>query len=221
MSASARNGAKSVRRQHRGLVIHPRQRLVAVDAGAAVSGYMLDDRQHAAFQQSFTDRAPQRRDAGRIGPPGAVADHRIGAGRGRSRTGAASTVMPSSTRSSAISRADRCAASSASGSGSAAIRRGRIGAPFRRTQARHSAALLVDQDRSVRRARPLRAILRPGRGPDRGSRNCAGTARSRADRPGEKPPLVEVKRSPATPRTTARDTGRNRRVLVAPGLIAQ
>ncbi len=110
---------------------------------------------------------------------------------GRSRTGAASTVMPSSARSSAISRADRYAASSALGSGSAAIAAGgRIGAPFRRAQARDPAALLVDQNRRVRPPDGVAQLI------DQGAHLIAAGAiapeQHEAERiaTGEKPPFV-------------------------------
>ena len=96
MSASARNGAKSLVASVVARRIDARQRAMAVDRGAAVAGDVLDDRQHAAGQQALADGAAERRDARGLVAVGAVADHGVGAGARAGRAPAAqSTVMPS------------------------------------------------------------------------------------------------------------------------------
>ena len=89
-----------------GSVVDPRQRDVAVDPRAAVSRDVLDDRQHAAVQQPLADRAAER---ARRGPARCPRRGRRSPDRRRAPAGRAparqSTVMPSSARSSAISRA--------------------------------------------------------------------------------------------------------------------
>ena len=47
------------------------------NAGAAVAGYVLDDRQHAAFEEPVARRSGKLGDAVRLGTVGSVADHRM------------------------------------------------------------------------------------------------------------------------------------------------
>ena len=181
------------------LVIDPRQRLVAVDARAAVPRDMLDDRQYAAGQQTRRRRRGRAR-ATRAGSVPQARSPMTGSapGAGRSSTGAASTVMPSSARSSAISRADEPRRFERDRVGQRRdFRRGRIGAPFRRAQARDPAALLVDQHRRVRPPDRLAQLIDQGADLIAAARNCAGTARSRADRSRRKtavPPGSDARR---------------------------
>ena len=55
------------------------QRLVAVGAGAAVAGYVLDDRQHAAVEEAVDRRAAELDHHRGIARIGAVADDVVGA----------------------------------------------------------------------------------------------------------------------------------------------
>src|SRR5271170_4476 len=60
-----------------------RASVVAVDSGAAVTRYVLDDREHATLDQTLAHRSGEARHTLRVGPVGAVADHRIGSGCGQ------------------------------------------------------------------------------------------------------------------------------------------
>ena len=55
--------------------IDPRQSEMAVCRGTAVPGNVLEDREDAALLQPLGDRPRDRRDLGRLGSIGAVADH--------------------------------------------------------------------------------------------------------------------------------------------------
>ena len=52
---------------------------MAVDPSAAVTGDVLDDRQHSALEQPFADRSAKTGDAVGLASIGPVTDHRIGA----------------------------------------------------------------------------------------------------------------------------------------------
>ena len=67
---------------------------MAVDPGAAVTGDMLDDGQHAALEQPLADRSAEPRDAPRLGAICSVADHRVGAGHRKIEHRQAIDVMP-------------------------------------------------------------------------------------------------------------------------------
>ena len=54
--------------------------VMAVDTGAAMTGYVLDDRQDCSFEQPRAHRAGQARDAFRVAAIGPFANHRIRSG---------------------------------------------------------------------------------------------------------------------------------------------
>ena len=139
-----------LRPQHGKRVIDARQGFVAVIAGAAVPRNVLDDRQDPAVKQAVADRPSERRDAGRIGAPGAVADDRIGAGKRQveNRRGIDGDAEFGEIVGDQPRRQTRRFARNRIGT-RRDFRRGRIGAPMRRAQARDPAALLVDQHRRV------------------------------------------------------------------------
>jgi hypothetical protein len=51
--------------------------MMAVDPGTPMAGDVLDDRQHAAFEQPAARRSGQFRDATRLASIGPIADHRM------------------------------------------------------------------------------------------------------------------------------------------------
>jgi hypothetical protein len=85
--------------------LHDRQGFVAVGAGAAVAGHVLDHRQHAAGEQPFRRGPPERGHAGRAPAVGAVADDVVGAGHRHVETGRQSTLMPTAGGRAAMRRA--------------------------------------------------------------------------------------------------------------------
>ena len=112
--------------------------------------------------------------------------------------------MPSSARSSAISRADRPRRLERERVGQRRDdARPRIGAPFRRPQPRHPAAFLVDQHRRV--GAPDRLAQLVDQGADLIAAGAIAPEQHKAERVGggEKPRSSGLSRSPATPRMTA------------------
>jgi len=123
---------------------------MTVDAGAAVAGYVLDDRQDSALEQSSTYGAGEARDAFRVAPVGALADHRIRPGYREIQYRQAVHGDPELRQ----VVGDQASAEAGRRLGQRVRQRGEarsrwVAAPIRRTQPRHPAALLVDQNRCV------------------------------------------------------------------------
>ncbi len=143
-------GGKIGRFQGGPVGIDHRQAGVAVGAGAAMTGQVLEHRQDAAGQQALRDRAGDGRDLCRLGSIGAVADHRVAAGDRNVGQRKAVDVDPKNTE---VCR-DQVTAEPSSGQARghvAVVERaiagaGRIGRPMRRPEPLHPAAFLVHQD---------------------------------------------------------------------------
>ena len=70
-----------------------RQLVMAVGAGAAVAGHVLDDAEHAARLEPVEHRPAERRDLHRLGAERAVADDVVRAGWRTSSSGRQSTLI--------------------------------------------------------------------------------------------------------------------------------
>ncbi len=123
---------------------------MAVDAGAAMAGYVLKDRQDGAVEQPRTHGAGEARDPFRIAPISPVADHRIRAShrniehRQAINGDAEPRQIVGDQPSAEAGRRRR------RGVRQRGQTRGRwVAAPVRRTQPRDAAAFLVDQNRRV------------------------------------------------------------------------
>ncbi len=124
--------------------------MMAVDAGAAMAGYVLDDRQDGAVEQPRTHGAGEARDPFRIASIGPVADHRI---RPRHREIQHRQAINGDPEPRQVV-GDQPSAEAGRRRRRRVRQRGQtrgrwVAAPVRRAQPRHPAAFLVDQDRRV------------------------------------------------------------------------
>ena len=123
---------------------------MAVDAGAAMAGHVFKDRQNGTVEQPRTDGACKNRDPFRIAPVGSVADHRIrpDCRAIQDRQAINGDVEPRQII------GDQTGAEAGRHLRRRVRQRGEtrgrwVAAPVRRTQPRHPAAFLVDQNRRV------------------------------------------------------------------------
>jgi len=130
---------------------HSRQCVVGIHLCATMAGNVLDHRQHTALDQPLAGDFTQSRDLGRVCRIGAVADHGIGARLGHVEHGQAidgyaerRKIIGDQASHQMHGFARALAAQRGQG------RRRGIGAPMRRLQPCHAAALLIDQDGRVR-----------------------------------------------------------------------
>ena len=135
---------------------------MAVGRGAAVTGQMLEHRQHAALAEPVGNRAGDRRNLVGALAIGAIPDHRIGAGDRHIGERQAIHVDPER-REVAGDQARAQARRLQRRSGVAVldppiVRAGRIARPMRRAEALHAAAFLIDQNGRIGAADRLAKI---------------------------------------------------------------
>ena len=122
---------------------------VAVHAGAAMPGQVLEHRQNAAGQQALRDRPGDGGDLAGLSSIGAVADHRVGAGDQNIGQRKAVNVYPKNTELCRDQVTSEPSSSQARGHVAIVDRAiagaGRKNRPVRRSKPLHPAAFLVHQ----------------------------------------------------------------------------
>jgi hypothetical protein len=123
---------------------------VAVDARAAMTGHMLDDRQDTAFEQPGAYGAAEPGNALRVAPIGPIPDHPVRSARWKIQDGQAIDCDSQKRQVIGNEPCTKPGCRLCLGVGQRRDPRGRwIGAPLRRAKSRYSAAFLVDQNWGV------------------------------------------------------------------------